>query len=403
MPVSKDEFEDHALWTALDDLQQQVATASALNADEPSVVADIAAMTAVMTGYKQVEHWRFPSSGKILSGMHAPLVALRDAVAVYEDAPSPNALQNVHQQFDAVSAAMVHFPVRIVLPGHLKGIGEAFATLESANRAAVSSIEQRDAEYRSQVDTRVADLEKQVEASEQRLAVALDELARIQKTASATEQAVQEVQATQSTEFTKALTGAKDRFDEVLSDVRDAAQNNQTEVDAQAKDHIHALEKHEQQARNLLGATSRATISKDYAEYATRQGWAAALWSLAAVATTIGALWFVWTETEHSVEPTDTWQLLGVRSLLTALVVAVSGYMASIANKHRENARAAKQAHLDFQALEPYLTHLSDDAAAQLRQDFAEHHFLRARDSGRSRGALSRAKDVLKSDGDSGR
>lgn len=371
MPLSKSQFDNHELWAAVEAARQTLPTVMArLTANHPETAGDILAMVDSVERLKTVDHWRFPSTQNTLGALLSGVTQLVAAVSAYEAAPNDQTYAPVQATRDGITTALVSAPTNPITSGHLSGIKRAREEFTAASSAAIEAVKQG-------ASSAVDDAEKEV----LQLAVQAKDLRTkfetIEASGDAAAQSIEANRTNQKSEFDGLLASLKSEYTAGLSAQITDGESQLASAHKSAEDLLGDLTTMRDQGRNLLGKITEATISKQYGEYAIRQGIVSALWTLLSSAVALGSLWFVWHETTIGVIGSNVVGVLGVRSLLTALVGVVSGYMFTIAGHHRENARVAKRAQLDIDALEPYLTNMSEEAAIKLRTDFAENHFLR--------------------------
>lgn len=351
-----------------------------LTANAPEIAADTISMLDGLDRLRSVEHWRFTSAPDVLDEIDIGLTALENALLAYQEDPGEVALASFEAARELITTTLTKTPVPIITTGHLSGIRAATADLEAAAVSAIGQVQSSASDASSASSAMIGKLGDQHEDIAREIGTLRAEVAQLSAEGIAISTGIQSVQATQATEFAEMLKSARTKLDAEVAERSSRGKDEIVKFRAEASEAVQGLTEMQDQGRGLLGAVSRATISYNYGAYARGQSIAAIAWTLLSVATALWSLWFVWHETSDGRVTPDGWTLLGIRSLLTALVVLVSGYLATIATRHRENARVAKEAQLDLNALEPYLTNLDEAAAKDLRTKFASSHFLR-RDS----------------------
>ncbi len=395
---TRTDLEQHPLWQVLAKVEAVLSDHSGqLRLQDPGFLNALTQLVNGIHRINKVDPWRFSKPSARLDKLSAVLTELEGALAAFEAEPEAAKFADVELRAEELRLAFNQCPHPIVTTGRMTNVTAAVELVESSSRAAIDRLREASDSEISALTSRLQELDDMVSQVNTALDETRRELALVTKQSKDIETSVTETHATQSTAFAKLVTEQQAALAEELESHRTKLESQLADSRKAAVSRVEAIRALEDQGKTLLGKISERTISHDYAAYARRQGLAAGFWTVAAAAVTIASLYLVWQKTVgHDLEPSG-WEVLGLRTLLTAMIVAVAGYLSVVAGHHRDNARRAKQAQLDLNALEPYLAHLQPAEATAVRNEFARHHFLRGPGETR-RGPLIVLRDHSRSD-----
>lgn len=378
--MNRQAFDDHALWTTLGNLQGVLAGDLAGEAEEgreeirfvhsvvqyidslrgtdPALVDD-ATLTSLNNDVTQGRDYlnsyledREANAQVLASSVVTSLTSARDTAIRSMPAPLPDetarAAQGATDRYrDAADAEISTLRERIEeLKTQLEKLDEQRGEDAEVAQQTLTGLREKIAEGEQQVATQTTQLQQQIE--------------------------------TQRTSFTEEVEQREAAF-KTAEEARDTAakeQRDQQATDAEAV--LDDLNKHRQQAKELLDATSRDVISGDYRGWAKKQANSAFWWTVTTVV--IGLITVAALVTVVLTAANDSVQFLLSKSTVGIIGLILAGYTARQAAEHRHEERTANRLALDLAALEPFLEHVENPEA--LRSEIAKRVFVPEKSSG---------------------
>jgi len=344
---------------------------------------------AAVDGLAVLPSWRFPQEGTCLNNLNAGLAQVEATLQNVVDNPAAYAAsmaEGLAANIDTIALYLMQCPVPAVTSGHLKGvstlaaeyrqlvedaIGKVRANLAEA-QAAVTSTEQARRESETTATAALEDLKAAIVQSKAEVTA---QASRLDTAITEQGTAFNTLGVTWQKQVNDALEAAESSTDQAIEKAETAGVEQRAKYQAAADEHLKTLAKLEKQARDMVDVTARNTISMEYAKYARRQGWFAAIWSILAVAGAIAGFVYV-TSLLRNFDGVSAAEAI-FKSTASAAILGAAGYMARLAAGFNREARDAKRTQLDLNALEPFLVNLSSDNAEALRIKFADRIFHR--------------------------
>jgi hypothetical protein len=398
MTFTQADLKEHQVWQQTRDLSKAIDEFDAsADADVLRQIGDLRQLTENVNRLSEIEPWRFPGRPGDGKDPLTPLaVGLRQATEVLINVKAnsavylPNLPANLDNAMDLIVAALNAAPMPPINAAHLRAIKSATYKYQDDVKRALDRLE-KDVNYLAKVaETRIATTEAAAEKSTSEATAALVELKeQIRLATEGVTGQVTRLDAAitgQASVFTTHLGEWQERSTVASAEAQTALQDRLIKLEEKAKAAmqidaadaglaLEGMRKLEGEARDMVHATARNTISTQYAQYARRQGVAGTIWSIGAAAIAIFGFIFV-TKALANLDSNISTAESMLKSTASLAILGTAAFMAREGAGHRREGRDAKRVQLDLNALEPFISNLGDKAE-RIRVETAERIFNR--------------------------
>lgn len=374
MPLSADQLKAHVVWGTLETAQAKTRDAlKVADVSEANLIGQIFEALTEVDRLRHVPAWKFDDDAEVLRQFDAQLQALVNSLDQAIADPEISVRSALAARLDAIALLLKGAPTAVVLTGHLAHINKQMALFNEAVSEVVDSARTADAGAQAALD--------RLESSYQSLTSNVaSQLVRVEEVIGRLDEEFEEKAASWTAEV-------KGRLDQFEADATSA----DAERSLRGEEALDRIAELEAGSRRLVDSLARKTVSNEYAQYARLQGIAGSAWSLFAVVVAVGGAYLLFRALENFTELSVAESIF--KATLSTAILGTAAFMGREAAGHRREARDAKRAQLDLNALEPFLARLDEPDAEALRKEFAQRLFGRPMANDRTQSRLGWRKD----------
>lgn len=350
-------FQNSDLWQYVDQARTH------MNASEaPDGAAEQDALAYVGGVLELVEKRRSESdpreiSPTMLSNLASPVSNLASTLEQVNN--GAYAWSQVTPYADAVLDAMASWPP-LKIAHYLSGMANATEAFQNKVAQAIEDVrERRDgtAEAQEELQAKQTDLRASIDLERQRITESIAEF---------TTKSAEELQQLRSSQ------------DEALAAELEKWDGRGREAEERADAHVERLRKLEEEARNVVHATTALVVATDYGKYARNKAVAAWICDISAALTGAAGLAVLLYHLVTIQPDADTNIGLSLTRLAVSLgILGVAGLLGRRGHQHHTEARAAKRTELGLRQIMPFTANLEDEERQQVIREFTDRVFIR--------------------------
>lgn len=381
MPLTSSEFDNHALWASVDELEASFNDTAKILSDQDNakVMQMLPLVVSELRALKEIPSWRFTNS-TMLDQLENQADTLTSHITAAKDAEEGEPAQTqfstlVEQGIDQINTQLNTAPRPITGARDGKGLVTALREMGELHQSRATGLKAELDALNSAIESRkeqLTELENQIESAGTSVTEHVTRLdAAITKV---TDEFIDQVTDWKKTfdEQTQASTSAAN---EARSEDEESARMQREALEAKATETLEKLDELHTEARGVVGATAERTTASDFEGYAASQETAAKWWAIFAVllgAGAVGMIVFLVARSDESSELLTVLKALGSLGLL-----GIMAFAARQVTFHRSEAKDARQISLSLKAMGPFVATLPEDQQQAIRRRIALHIFGR--------------------------
>ncbi|MFD6029240.1 hypothetical protein ACFWE5_00890 [Cellulosimicrobium funkei] len=365
-----DDYKSHALWGMLDEVRsvlEHYSSPEFFDVDDPRPEM-LRALLARLKGMQDAPD--ITITQRSLGAMSELLTELLSYLPDLNPIFAP--FRRSEPLFDDIARLLGSWPQ----PGsaRLTGLGSQLSNLDgmlkefrgqiAVSEEAIAEARVRSDEYARQQRTEADRLVREVESR----------IAEVDRAVTSLQAAAE----TQKGRIDDAINRFQGEFNVAETERRQEWENQLSDQEAMAKEHLVRMGEREERSRKVLEAVGVNSTATSFGQYALEQSEAADRWRAVASWVFIAAgVWFIASSLPWLLpNGADLWESALARLGVTAAVAGVGAYAARESSQHRREERKAKQVQLVLTALEPFIANLPEEQQNSVRLASAQAIFV---------------------------